>query len=60
MVSNKSAGQMMYLPLDKWMQEEGVARKPVSGAAALPEATMTATPSQAPSLRENLRSREAR
>lgn len=60
MVSNKTGSQMMYLPLDKWMQEEG-ARKPVSGAMALPDVSPSPTPTAATqSLRDNLRSREAR
>lgn len=60
MVSSKAGGQMMYLPLDKWMQEDKSAASAVS-ATSLPEvAPVTTTRNAAPSLRDNLRSRELR
>jgi membrane protease subunit HflK len=60
MVSAKSSGQMMYLPLDKWMQDDksGASATPVMNA--LPETSATNTVRSAPSLRDNLRTREAR
>ncbi|MCH9742572.1 MAG: FtsH protease activity modulator HflK [Proteobacteria bacterium] len=60
MVSSKAGGQMMYLPLDKWMQEDKSTVSAVS-TNVLPEvAPVTTTRSAAPSLRDNLRSRELR
>jgi membrane protease subunit HflK len=63
MVSSKNGGQMMMLPLDKWMQTDpSAAVMPSVTANALPDTTGSVParvqPSQ--SLRDNLRSREMR
>lgn len=59
MVSAKSSGQMMYLPLDKWMQEDKSAAS-APNMSALPDTTAASATRSAPSLRDNLRTREAR
>lgn len=64
MVSAKNGGQMMYLPLDKWMQDDKHLGAGVTGLtqSALPDTTAAnnarVQPSQ--SLRDNLRTREMR
>lgn len=59
MVSSKSSNQMMYLPLDKWMQDDKSATAATANVNALPD-TSAAAVRNAPSLRDNLRTREAR
>ncbi len=64
MVSSKSSGQMMYLPLDKWMQDDksNSATQLMSNSSLLDTTQVTPPahiqPSQ--SLRDNLRTREMR
>ncbi len=60
MVSAKSSGQMMYLPLDKWMQDDKSGAAAMPAMNALPDTSATSAVRSAPSLRDNLRTREAR
>lgn len=60
MVSAKSSGQMMYLPLDKWMQDDKSGLPATPAMNALPETSASTGVRTAPSLRDNLRTREAR
>lgn len=64
MVSSQSSGQMMYLPLDRWMQGEGNAASNAStNFNSLPEVSTNNNSSRSPastSLRDNLRTREIR
>jgi membrane protease subunit HflK len=58
-VSAKQNGQMLYLPLDKWMQEDKSTA--ATAPAALPEMTTVPAPrAPSPNLRDNLRTRELR
>lgn len=58
-VSAKQNGQMLYLPLDKWMQEDKSTT--ATAPAALPEMTTVPAPrAPSPNLRDNLRTRELR
>ncbi len=60
MVSAKSSGQMMYLPLDKWMQDDKSGLPATPAMNALPDTSVSSGVRTAPSLRDNLRNREAR
>ena len=60
MVSAKSSGQMMYLPLDKWMQDDKSGLPVTPSMNALPDTSASSGVRTAPSLRDNLRNREAR
>jgi membrane protease subunit HflK len=61
MVSSKTGSQMMYLPLDKWMQEDKATGAMNLNTMALPDTSTPAARIQpAQSLRENLRTREMR
>ncbi|MBD3767594.1 MAG: FtsH protease activity modulator HflK [Gammaproteobacteria bacterium] len=60
MVSAKSSGQMMYLPLDKWMQGDKSGLPATPTMNALPDTSASSSVRTAPSLRDNLRNREAR
>ncbi len=64
MVSSKNNGQMMYLPLDKWMHDDKAtpptAMTSMNGALPDSNATATSRIQPAPSLRDNLRTREMR
>jgi len=64
MVSAKNSGQMMYLPLDKWMQDDKHSSAGTSGVmqSALPDTSAVNSTRVQPtqSLRDNLRTREMR
>lgn len=62
MVSSQNAGQMMYLPLDKWMQQDAphTTTSTITPTNALPDVTPPSSLRNTPSLRDNLRSREVR
>jgi hypothetical protein len=51
---------MMYLPLDKWMQDDKSGLPVTPSMNALPDTSASSGVRTAPSLRDNLRNREAR
>lgn len=63
MISSKTNGQMLYLPLDKWMHEDAAAKAPMPTSPVAPVGnadTVSTAPARQTSLRDNLRTRELR